>query len=221
MAFAKPSVPFKLLNRVRSTSINNKEQLNTAEPTMLHDIHQGKKQCEMYCQEMKEAMHSKAWNQSVGIMDQVDHNPLVTSDNSIANNDIERVVSHKIQFLYDILKECLNTYQVNSLAHMYGEHNDTSSVYLELKTHSLAFTMEQSSHDTLLKYMRKIQINKLTHKSLCIIFALTVANRSGKRMQAYYYLSYSSMEGIGCTCGNYKALERVPYIFPCDITLHL
>jgi hypothetical protein len=90
------------LNRARSArsaSINNKEQHSMAEPTMLQDIHQGKKQCEMYCQEMKEVMHSKAWNRSVGIVDRVDHTHLVTSDNSIPNNDIEQAVIHKKVFV--------------------------------------------------------------------------------------------------------------------------
>jgi hypothetical protein len=62
----------------------------------------------MYCQEMKEEMHSKAWNQSVGILDRVDHTHLVTSDNRIPNNDIEREVIHKIHLLYATLKRRLN-----------------------------------------------------------------------------------------------------------------
>jgi hypothetical protein len=52
-----------------------------------------------------------------------------------------------------ILEEHLNMDQVNSLSHPYGEHNDTSSIYLELETHSLAFTIEQLSHDTLIQYL--------------------------------------------------------------------
>jgi hypothetical protein len=46
---------------------------------------------------------------------------------------------------------------MKSLANPYGEHNDISSVYIELKTHVIAFTMDQLSHDTLLKYMQKTQ----------------------------------------------------------------
>jgi hypothetical protein len=68
MAFEKPYVPFKLLNRARSArsarsaSINNKEQHNVANPVILHDIHQGKKQWDTYCQEMKVVTHSNTWN---------------------------------------------------------------------------------------------------------------------------------------------------------------
>jgi hypothetical protein len=87
----------------------------------------------------------------------VDHTHNVTSDYSIPNNDIEREIIHKIQFLYATLDERLNTDQANSLAHPYGDHNGTSSVYLELKTHALAFTMEQLSHDAILQYMGKMQ----------------------------------------------------------------
>jgi hypothetical protein len=46
---------------------------------------------------------------------------------------------------------------VKSLANLYGEQNDISSVYIELKTHALAFTMELLSHDKTLKYMQKTQ----------------------------------------------------------------
>jgi hypothetical protein len=66
-------------------------------------------------------------------------------------------VFYNIQFLYAALNECFKTDQANLLAHPYGEHNNTSSIYLELRTHSQAFIMEQLSHDTLLKYMWKLQ----------------------------------------------------------------
>jgi hypothetical protein len=93
------------LNRARnarSASINNKEQ-RMADPVKLHDMHQGKKQCDMYCQ-VKVVMHSNTWNQSVGIPDQVDHTHHVTSDCSIPDDGIERAIIHKIQFLYATLR---------------------------------------------------------------------------------------------------------------------
>jgi hypothetical protein len=68
-------------------------------------------------------------------------------------DDGEKSVFQKIQSLYKDLDERLHTNHVKSLANPYGEHNDISSVYIELKTHALAFTMEQLSHDTKLKYM--------------------------------------------------------------------
>jgi hypothetical protein len=55
MAFAKPSVPFKLLNRARSArsaSIKSREKHSMADSATLHDIHQGKKHSETYCQEL-------------------------------------------------------------------------------------------------------------------------------------------------------------------------
>jgi hypothetical protein len=57
-----------------------------------------------------------------------------------------------------VQKSCLHTNHVKSLANPYGEHNGISSVYtIELKSHALEFTMEQLSHDTMLKYMQKTQ----------------------------------------------------------------
>jgi hypothetical protein len=82
---------------------------------------------------------------SFGVTDQVGHTHLVTSDYSIPDNDIKQAVFHTIKLLYGTLKERLNVDPVNSLAHPYVEHNDISSVYLELKAHPLAFTIEQLS----------------------------------------------------------------------------
>jgi hypothetical protein len=73
----------------------------------LHDIYQGKKQHDAYCQEMKMVMHFNTWNQSVAIPDQVEHTHHVTIDYSIPDNDIEWAIINKIQFLYATLKEML------------------------------------------------------------------------------------------------------------------
>jgi hypothetical protein len=60
------------------------------------------------------------------------------------------MVQKKIQPLYQDLEERFHTTHMKSLAN-HGEHNDISGVYLELKAHAQAFTMEKLSHDAPLK----------------------------------------------------------------------
>jgi hypothetical protein len=64
----------------------------------------------------------------------------------------------KIEYLYAVLKECVSTGQVISLAHPYGENYDSYTVSRELKRHALAFTREQSSHDALSQYIEAMKI---------------------------------------------------------------
>jgi hypothetical protein len=87
----------------------------------------------------------------------IDHTHLVSDDYGIPKDSGEKAVFQKIQFLHTVLEECLNTDHMNSLGHPYEENYDANNVYLELKKHTLAFTMEQLSHDTLINYKLTIQ----------------------------------------------------------------
>jgi hypothetical protein len=75
----------------------------------------------------------------------------------VLKDDKEKEVSQKIKFLYVVLEECLNTDHMKSLADTYGEDNDASIVYIELKKNALDFTMEHLSCDEMIQYMLTIQ----------------------------------------------------------------
>jgi hypothetical protein len=69
----------------------------------------------------------------------------------------EKAILQKIEYLYAVLEIFLNTGQVISLAHPYGENNDSHTVYCELKKHTLAFIRGHSSHYTLSQYIEAMQ----------------------------------------------------------------
>jgi hypothetical protein len=75
-----------------------------------------------------------------------------------------KAVFQKIQFLHTILEACLN--MDHALAHPYGDNDDANNAYLEMKTHTLEFTMEQLSCDTLTQYTPPIQLSGKCHGTL-------------------------------------------------------
>jgi hypothetical protein len=117
--------------------------------TRIHAFQQDIKQDNTFHQNLKENKHSNTWNQSFVAPSQMDHTLLVSNGDDVPKNDEENAVLQKIQLLYNLLREYLNTEQVKLVAYLNWEHYDTYNLYHDLKKHVLAFTVEQLSHDVL------------------------------------------------------------------------
>jgi hypothetical protein len=103
---------------------------------------------------------------NVGVGTQIDPTHCVLNESLVTNNDGEKAISQKIQFLHTILEECLNTEQVHSLAHLHGAIYDTYTVYHELKQHALAGNsyLMVPCHNTLRQF--KVQESGVVHFSM-------------------------------------------------------
>jgi uncharacterized protein YprB with RNaseH-like and TPR domain len=99
---------------------------------------------------LQEDKYFNAWNQSFVEQTQMDQTHLDSNEYVVPKDDREQAVLQKIQFLYAVLEEHLNTDHMKSLAHPYGKDFDIA--YFELKKHALAFTMEQLSRDVMIQY---------------------------------------------------------------------
>jgi hypothetical protein len=72
----------------------------------------------------EEDKYFSAWNQSFVAQTQMDQTNLHSNEYDGPKDDREQAVLQKIQFLYAVLEECLNTDHTKSLAHPYGEDAD-------------------------------------------------------------------------------------------------
>jgi hypothetical protein len=104
-------------------------------------------------QDTKDYKKLNEWNEHGIEATQMNCTYIFFNESYILKDDGEKSVFQKILSLYKDLDERLYTNHVKSFTNPYGEHNDISSVFIELKTHSLVFTMEQLYHYTMLKYI--------------------------------------------------------------------
>jgi hypothetical protein len=110
-----------------------------AHPVTMCEFHQGIKRDKTFCQVMKEDNDFNEWTRRVVVVPQMNCTHSIFNESHILKDDGGKTVFWKILSLYKDLEERLHTNQVQSLDDPYGEHNDISSVHLELKTHALAF----------------------------------------------------------------------------------
>jgi hypothetical protein len=113
-------------------------------------------------------------------------------------------VCQKLQFLYDVLEDCLNTDQVKPLTHTYGENYSINTVYHEMKKQTLALTKDQLSYDTLLQYIEAIQIpGKWSGTLFNVVLHWYV------QIKAYMWLELIGLLPMKTLCSMQSAIEDV------------
>jgi hypothetical protein len=163
-------------------------------PVTTSELKNGKKNNERFGEDSKEDMYPT----------RMDHTHLFSNDYDVVKDGGERAVFHKIQLLHIILEENLNTGHVKPIAHQYGEHFDTESVYRNLKQQVLEFTTEQLSHDVLLQYMMAIQ-----HPGKWCGMSFQVVLHWYEQIKAYMWLKLIGLLPTQALCLMQSAVEDV------------
>jgi hypothetical protein len=88
-------------------------------PATIPEVHQGVKQEKQFCQYKKDGKAFIEWNKNVVAVTQMDCTHRLDEYDSPKNVG-EKAILQKIEYLYAVLEERLNTGQVISLKHPYG-----------------------------------------------------------------------------------------------------